>query len=92
MEWGKAKLQAELGLNTKAEAEKLFNQYHDNVPFVKELMNKTSQFAQTSDQLEHYLAVVVDLINGNLRHLVCIQQCRLKKLKELMDVEELEEL
>ena len=36
---GKAKLQAELGLNTKAEAEKLFNQYHDNVPFVKQLMN-----------------------------------------------------
>jgi DNA polymerase I-like protein with 3'-5' exonuclease and polymerase domains len=48
---GKAKLQAELGLNTKAEAEKLFNQYHDNVPFVKELMNKTSQFAQTSGSI-----------------------------------------
>ena len=45
---GKAKLQAELGLNTKSEAELLFNQYHENVPFVKELMNKTSQFAQTS--------------------------------------------
>lgn len=48
---GKAKLQAELGLNTKAEAELLFNQYHDNVPFVKELMNKTSQFAQTSGSI-----------------------------------------
>jgi len=48
---GKAKLQAELGLNTKTEAEKLFNQYHDNVPFVKELMNKTSQFAQTSGSI-----------------------------------------
>ena len=36
---GKAKLQAELGLSTKAEAEKLFNQYHDNVPFVKQLMS-----------------------------------------------------
>jgi DNA polymerase I-like protein with 3'-5' exonuclease and polymerase domains len=48
---GKTKLQAELGLNTKAEAEKLFNQYHDNVPFVKELMNKTSQFAQTSGSI-----------------------------------------
>lgn len=48
---GKAKLQAELGLNTKAEAEILFNQYHDNVPFVKELMNKTSQFAQTSGSI-----------------------------------------
>ena len=48
---GKAKLQAELGLNTKEEAEVLFNQYHDNVPFVKELMNKTSQFAQTSGSI-----------------------------------------
>jgi DNA polymerase I-like protein with 3'-5' exonuclease and polymerase domains len=48
---GKAKLQAELGLNTKEEAELLFNQYHDNVPFVKELMNKTSQFAQTSGSI-----------------------------------------
>ena len=45
---GKAKLQAELGLNTKQEAENLFNQYHDNVPFVRELMNRTSSFAQTS--------------------------------------------
>jgi hypothetical protein len=26
---GKAKLQAELGLSTKAEAENLFNQYHE---------------------------------------------------------------
>jgi DNA polymerase I-like protein with 3'-5' exonuclease and polymerase domains len=51
MEWVKAKLQAELGLNTKEEAEKLFNQYHNNVPFVKELMNKTSQFAQTSGSI-----------------------------------------
>ena len=42
---GKAKLQAELGLSTKAEAEKLFNQYHDNVPFVRELMNSTANDA-----------------------------------------------
>ena len=35
---GKAKLQAELGLSTKDEAEKLFNKYHDRVPFVKDLM------------------------------------------------------
>jgi DNA polymerase I-like protein with 3'-5' exonuclease and polymerase domains len=48
---GKAKLQAELGLNTKEEAEVLFNQYHKSVPFVKELMNKTSQFAQTSGSI-----------------------------------------
>jgi DNA polymerase I-like protein with 3'-5' exonuclease and polymerase domains len=43
---GKAKLQAELGLNTKMEAENLFNQYHENVPFVKELMAHTSNYAQ----------------------------------------------
>jgi len=48
---GKAKLQAELGLSTKAEAEKLFNQYHENVPFVKELMNMTSKLAQTSGSI-----------------------------------------
>jgi DNA polymerase I-like protein with 3'-5' exonuclease and polymerase domains len=46
MEWVKAKLQAELGLNTKMEAENLFNQYHENVPFVKELMTHTSNYAQ----------------------------------------------
>ena len=48
---GKAKLQAELGLSTKAEAENLFNQYHENVPFVKELMNRTSQHAQLSGSI-----------------------------------------
>jgi DNA polymerase I-like protein with 3'-5' exonuclease and polymerase domains len=44
---GKAKLQAELGLNTKQEAENLFNQYHDSVPFVRDLMTYTSNQAQT---------------------------------------------
>jgi DNA polymerase I-like protein with 3'-5' exonuclease and polymerase domains len=38
---GKAKLQAELGLSTKNEAEELFNQYHESVPFVKQLMLAT---------------------------------------------------
>ena len=38
---GKAKLQAELGLSTKNEAEELFNQYHESVPFVKQLMTAT---------------------------------------------------
>ena len=33
------------------EQAKTINQYHDNVPFVKELMNKTSQFAQTSGSI-----------------------------------------
>ncbi len=42
---GKAKLQAELGLNTKQEAEDLFDKYHESVPFVKDLMDKTSKKA-----------------------------------------------
>ena len=48
---GKAKLQAELGLNTRDEAENLFNQYHQNVPFVRDLMNYTSKTAQTSGSI-----------------------------------------
>ena len=48
---GKAKLQAELGLNTKEEAEELFNQYHENVPFVRDLMNHTSRHAQSSGSI-----------------------------------------
>ena len=48
---GKAKLQAELGLNTKEEAEDLFNQYHQNVPFVRDLMGYTSKTAQTSGSI-----------------------------------------
>jgi DNA polymerase I-like protein with 3'-5' exonuclease and polymerase domains len=48
---GKAKLQAELGLATKNDAEKLFNQYHENVPFVKDLMNMTSQMCQKSGSI-----------------------------------------
>jgi DNA polymerase I-like protein with 3'-5' exonuclease and polymerase domains len=48
---GKTKLQAELGLSTKQEAENLFNQYHENVPFVRELMNQTTAFAETSGSI-----------------------------------------
>jgi DNA polymerase I-like protein with 3'-5' exonuclease and polymerase domains len=48
---GKAKLQAELGLSTKAEAENLFNQYHQNVPFVRDLMTSTSRHAQMSGSI-----------------------------------------
>lgn len=43
---GKAKLQAELGLGTKEEAEKLFDKYHSRVPFVKALMQNTSRDSQ----------------------------------------------
>ena len=52
---GKAKLQAELGLSTKAEAENLFNQYHDNVPFVKELMGHTSRLANDNGYIKTLL-------------------------------------
>jgi DNA polymerase I-like protein with 3'-5' exonuclease and polymerase domains len=52
---GKAKLQAELGLSTKAEAENLFNQYHDNVPFVKELMTFTSRLANQNGYIKTLL-------------------------------------
>jgi len=48
---GKAKLQAELGLGTKEEAEDLFNQYHESVPFVKELMNSTQNYASKSGSI-----------------------------------------
>ena len=52
---GKAKLQAELGLSTKAEAENLFNQYHENVPFVKELMTFTSRLANQNGYIKTLL-------------------------------------
>jgi DNA polymerase I-like protein with 3'-5' exonuclease and polymerase domains len=52
---GKAKLQAELGLSTKGEAENLFNQYHDNVPFVKELMTYTSRLANQNGYIKTLL-------------------------------------
>ena len=48
---GKTKLQAELGLNTKQEAEDLFYQYHENVPFVRDLMNYTSRHAQSAGSI-----------------------------------------
>jgi DNA polymerase I-like protein with 3'-5' exonuclease and polymerase domains len=47
---GKNKLQAELGLS-KVDADNLFNKYHENVPFVKDLMNRTSNHAQTSGSI-----------------------------------------
>ena len=42
---GKAKLQAELGVSQK-EAADLFDKYHESVPFVKNLMDKTTQTAE----------------------------------------------
>jgi|DEB0MinimDraft_10_1074344.scaffolds.fasta_scaffold13350_2 DNA polymerase I-like protein with 3'-5' exonuclease and polymerase domains len=42
---GKAKLQAELGV-TPEKAEELFKQYHNKVPFVKQLMNEVMKHAQ----------------------------------------------
>ena len=42
---GQAKLQAQLGLSTIQEARKLFDKYHDSVPFVKDLMKGTMDVA-----------------------------------------------
>ena len=43
---GKAKLRAELELDTQKDAEELFDKYHDNVPFVKLLMDATTSDAE----------------------------------------------
>ena len=51
---GKAKLQAELGV-TKEKAAELFNQYHNKVPFVKQLMEKASNRAQDRGQIRTLL-------------------------------------
>ena len=52
---GKAKLQAELGLNTKQEAEELFNKYHERVPFVRDLMNEVSKWASRDGEIRTLL-------------------------------------
>ena len=52
---GKAILQAELGLSTKEEAEKLFEKYHSRVPFVKDLMNNTSRDSQLNGYIKTLL-------------------------------------
>ena len=49
---GKAKLQASLNLETRDEAEKLFQKYHDSVPFVKSLMDWTSRDAQRLGEIQ----------------------------------------
>jgi DNA polymerase I-like protein with 3'-5' exonuclease and polymerase domains len=51
MEWEKLNYKLNLGLSTKEEAESLFNQYHENVPFVRELMNQITAFAETSGSI-----------------------------------------
>jgi DNA polymerase I-like protein with 3'-5' exonuclease and polymerase domains len=51
---GKNKLQAELGVS-KENAEDLFNQYHKEVPFVKQLMNSVSNRAQNRGQIRTLL-------------------------------------
>jgi len=52
---GKAKLQAELGLNTRQEAEELFNRYHERVPFVRDLMNEVSKWASRDGEIRTLL-------------------------------------
>jgi len=51
---GKNKLQAELGIN-KESAEDLFKKYHNQVPFVKQLMNAVMQRAQNSGRIRTLL-------------------------------------
>ena len=51
---GKGKLQAELGVS-KEKAEELFSQYHNKVPFVKQLMSKASNRAQERGQIRTLL-------------------------------------
>jgi len=51
---GKAKLQAELGVS-KEKAAELFSQYHNKVPFVKQLMSKASNRAQERGQIRTLL-------------------------------------
>ena len=51
MVWVKQNYKQSLGLSKKEEAEDLFNQYHYNVPFVRDLMNYTSNQAQTSGSI-----------------------------------------
>ena len=51
---GKAKLQAELGVS-KDKAEELFQKYHNKVPFVKQLMNKTMRAAENKGQVKTLL-------------------------------------
>jgi len=51
---GKNKLQAELGVS-KDKAEELFRQYHDKVPFVKQLMDSVMRRAQDSGRIRTLL-------------------------------------
>jgi len=51
---GKNKLQAELGIN-KESTEDLFKKYHNQVPFVKQLMNAVMQRAQNSGRIRTLL-------------------------------------
>ena len=51
---GKNKLQAELGIS-KEKAEELFRQYHNKVPFVKQLMDAVMRRAQDSGKIRTLL-------------------------------------
>jgi len=51
---GKNKLQAELGVS-KDKADSLFRQYHNKVPFVKQLMDNVMQRAQSSGRIRTLL-------------------------------------
>ena len=48
---GQAKLQTQLGINSEGEAKALIRNYHNKVPFVKQLMNSVMDRAQDSGQI-----------------------------------------
>ena len=83
---GKGKLQAELGV-TKDKAAELFNQYHNKVPFVKQLMRKHLIELRIVGKLERYLEDYAGSIYGNPIVLGCIKHCHTKKHSRNMDQE-----
>ena len=75
---GKNKLQAELGIN-KESAEDLFKKYHNQVPFVRQLMNAVMQRAQNSGRIRTLLGRFVGFHYGNQINSGFIKHCLTNK-------------
>ena len=71
---GKNKLQAELGVS-KDVSDSLFRQYHNRVPFVKQLMDNVMQRAQESGKIRTCWVDCVGFICGNRISLEYISHC-----------------
>ena len=72
---GKNKLQAELGVS-KDVSDSLFRQYHNRVPFVKQLMDNVMQYVRKSPvRLERCWVDCVGFIYGNQISLEYISHC-----------------